>query len=250
MLPGYVYHLTQRCHDRKTLLKRVRARDEYRKRLRNILKGSGVSLVSYCLTSNHVHLAASAEEPDRISRFMQRQQGEFAKWYNRSGGRSGAFWNERYHCTMVETGDYLWNCMRYIDLNMVRAGVVPHPLAWRWCGYDELVGRRKRYRVLDVAKVLEVTECASITELAGVYEAFVNEALSANDLKRQARWTESIAVGSKPFVSEIAGRTRNRTCLDFSQTSDGTWAVRETRARYGLASSDCLGSISPGEKSF
>jgi hypothetical protein len=36
--------------------------------------------------------------------------------------------------------------MRYIDLNMVRAGVVTHPSAWAWCGYEELVGERQRYR--------------------------------------------------------------------------------------------------------
>ena len=31
---------------------------------------------------------------------------------------------DRYHCTMIEDGPHLWNGMVYIDLNMVRAGVV------------------------------------------------------------------------------------------------------------------------------
>jgi putative transposase len=236
MLPGYVYHITQRCHNRKLLLRPAAVRDEYRRRLRKTLKDSGVSLVSYCLTSNHVHLAATPREPTDIPCLMRRQQGEFAKWYNRSKGRTGAVWNERYRCTVVETGRYLWNCMRYIDLNMVRAGVVPHPLKWRWCGYDELVGHRKRHRVLDIRKVLELTGCANVDELAGVYGAFLDEALAANRMKREARWTESIAVGSKPFVNEIAGRVRNRTCLDLSQDPDGTWKVRERTAPYGVSS--------------
>jgi len=45
--------------------------------------------------------------------------------------------------------------MKYIDLNMVRAGVVHHPSAWSWCGYDSLTGGRQRYRLLNLDSVLE-----------------------------------------------------------------------------------------------
>jgi putative transposase len=104
MLPGYAYHLTHRCHDREWLLKRAVDRTEYRRRLRAALCGSGVSLLGYCITSNHVHLLAVADEPEVVPAFMQRVQGEFAEWYNRRRARSGAFWNGRYGCTMVESG--------------------------------------------------------------------------------------------------------------------------------------------------
>ncbi|MDA0323615.1 MAG: hypothetical protein O2923_13000 [Verrucomicrobia bacterium] len=46
---------------------------------------------------------------------------------------------------MDEDGQYLPNCLRYVDMNMVRAGVVEHPEQWQWCGYDELTGQRKRF---------------------------------------------------------------------------------------------------------
>jgi len=41
--------------------------------------------------------------------------------------RKGAFWEDRYHATAVEKERHLIRCMIYIDLNMVRAGVVDHP---------------------------------------------------------------------------------------------------------------------------
>jgi putative transposase len=41
--------------------------------------------------------------------------------------RSGAFWEDNYHATAVDELHYLHHCMVYIDLNMVRAGVVNHP---------------------------------------------------------------------------------------------------------------------------
>jgi len=47
------------------------------------------------------------------------------------------------------------NCLSYVDLNMVRAGVVKHPAQWRWCGYDELSGKRSRYRIIDLERLWE-----------------------------------------------------------------------------------------------
>ena len=85
---------------------------------------------------------------------MQRLEGEFAEYYNRRKGRRGAFWGDRFHCTMVDSLKYVWNCMVYIELNMVRARVVSHPEQWRWCSYAELAGRRQRYRLVDRAELL------------------------------------------------------------------------------------------------
>ena len=40
----------------------------------------------------------------------------------------------------MEDGDYLWQCLCYIELNMVRCGVVAHPRDWAWVGYHEIMG--------------------------------------------------------------------------------------------------------------
>jgi putative transposase len=233
MLPGYAYHLTHRCHDRAWLLKLAVDRDEYRRRLRAALARSGVSLVGYCITSNHVHLLAVAGEPETVPAFMQKVQGEFAEWYNRRRARSGAYWDGRYGCTMVESGRHLWNCATYIDLNMVRAGAVAHPREWRWCGYDELSGRRSRYRLLDSEKVAEYLGGGSGAGLAGDYESAVAEALARGRLEREPEWTEALGVGSREFVDELAGGLRNRARLEFREATDGAWTVREPESAYG-----------------
>ncbi len=45
---------------------------------------------------------------------------------------------------MIDSGRYLWNCMKYIDLNLIRAGVVEKPSDWDWCGFNEIIGTRKK----------------------------------------------------------------------------------------------------------
>ena len=59
---GGVFHVTQRCHNRSFLLKFARDRDAYRAKLRQRLQHFEVSLLDYCLTSNHVHLLVDAGE--------------------------------------------------------------------------------------------------------------------------------------------------------------------------------------------
>ena len=52
---------------------------------------------------------------------MQLIAGRTAQEYNQRKGKPGAFWEDRYHATAIETDEHLHRCMVYIDLNMVRA---------------------------------------------------------------------------------------------------------------------------------
>jgi putative transposase len=106
-VPGYVYHLTHRCHNRQFLLRFARDRDDYRLRLRQAVGRYDLSVLDYCLTSNHVHLLAFAEDLNQISEFMQKVAGEFGQAYNRRKARTGAYWGDRFHSTMVEPGENL-----------------------------------------------------------------------------------------------------------------------------------------------
>jgi putative transposase len=213
MLPGCLYHLTHRCHDRGFLLRFARDRDEYRRRLRRRLAGSRCAVLDYAITSNHVHLLLRGQDPGAVSTLMQRVQGEFALHYNTRKERKGAFWDGRFGCTMVQGESHFWNCMRYVDLNMVRAGVVDHPSDWRWCGYQELTGRRTRFRILDIREVLAAGGIGSVETLQARYGETIEAALRRGRLAREPMWTESIAVGSRAFVESVAARTAGRCRL-------------------------------------
>lgn len=130
IIPGNTYHLTHRCHDREFLLKFARDRNRYRQRLREAARTGELSLLTYNITSNHVHLVVYAADAEQVAVFMQQAAGEFARDYNRRKERRGAFWEGRYHATMVDSGEYLWSCLKYVELNMVRCGVVDHPRDW------------------------------------------------------------------------------------------------------------------------
>ena len=230
-VPGQVYHLTHRCHNRQFLLKFARDRHAYRMKLREGIAQYEISLLDYSVTSNHVHLMAGAEDPEQISRFMQMVEGEFAQNYNRRKRRHGAYWEDRFHATLIEPGGHLERCMVYIDLNMVRCRVVPHPREWLWCGYQELMGLRQRFGILDVDRVLELLGGVSATAFRQHYEALIQERIAKDELKREREWTEAIAVGSEPFVREMAGVIRGRQRLLIEGEGD-IWTLKEPQTPY------------------
>jgi putative transposase len=231
--PGMICHLTHRCHDQAFLFRFARDRSEYRERLRLASREFGVSLLNYCVTSSHSHEIAIESWEGGISRMMQKLEGEFASFYNRRKRRSGAFWEDRYHCTMVEDGEHLRNCIQYVDLNMVRAGVVSHPRDWQWCGHLELLGEKLRYRLLDVARLLELVGCPNLESFRAEYRDRIQRAIEERRLIRERRWTESIAVGGKEFVKKVAvSIRRERLKPRIEENEDGSWAVSDSPCNY------------------
>lgn len=211
-----------------------RDRTAYRKLLAEALAQEPVSLFGYCLTSNHLHLLLHSESDAGMSRLMKTVAGQFAQNYNRRKNRSGAYWGDRYHATQIDGQQYLLNCLCYIDLNMVRAGVVPHPKEWDWCSYRELTGQRKRYCLVDVEALSQaIGDGASRESLAENYVQMIQDRIERDDLKRDASWSESLAVGSPTFVKRVAATLKNRIRTETHETQSGALCLRESPANYG-----------------
>lgn len=56
----------------------------------------------------------------------------------------------------MKNGDHLIRCLAYIDLNMVRAGVVQHPDEWVHGGYHEIQNPKQRYSLVNRQKLTEL----------------------------------------------------------------------------------------------
>lgn len=242
-MEGYTYHLTQRCHNREFLLRLAKDRDVYREWLRKGVKRHGVSVYGFCVTSNHIHILTHVDSVENVSGLMHLASGATAKRYNLRRRRTGSMWQHPYQCTIVEDGRHLLNCLTYINMNMVRAGVVSHPREWRWCGHDELVGSRKRYRILDVERLLQSLDVSSAEQLRRYYAAAIDGRTEAERLQRESHWTDSLAVGSEEFVRARKEDYKRRWTFDLGQVPGehhNVWMVREAQASYN--------TISPAKK--
>jgi len=83
-----------------------------------------------------------------LPEFMRDLKQTFSRFYNKRHDRRGFFWSERFKSVIVDNGDTLINCLAYIDLNPVRAGIVERPEAYRWSSIGYHIQRDKRPKAI------------------------------------------------------------------------------------------------------
>ena len=230
---GGIFHGTHRCHNREFLLKFALDRDGYRAKLRDHWPELEVALLDDCITSNHVHLLLDAEERMEISGLMRTVAGEFARAYHRRQERMNAFWGDNFHATLVEEGTYLWRCLCSIELNRVRCGRVAHPQQWDWLGYHEILGQRRRYRVLDLDRLCWRLQADSLTEVRNNLKAALGEQIAQEQFQREPCWTEGVAVGSAAFLERIRPLILARQETELVQQDGEIWVLQEDLVPYG-----------------
>ena len=238
-IPGHIWHLTHRCHKREFLLKFSRDRDRWIALLLEAKQRYGISILNFIVTSNHIHLiVTNSTRNDSIPRSMQFIAGRIGQEYNRRKNRQGAFWQDRYHATAIESGDHLWRCIVYVDLNMVRAGVVDHPTKWKWSGYHEIQKPRIRYRLIDHGKLLQFLDTDTLDALAKTHRRWVESQLKKGP-GRQEHFSKSIAVGSKSFIQKVLRSLGTKGIgRRMAETPAAGYQLKESMAKYGSSDLD------------
>jgi putative transposase len=94
-----------------------------------------IEIHAYALMTNHYHVILSANGLDDLADAMARINRRYTDYYNQKYGRIGPCWNGRYGATLIGTEAYWLTCLRYVELNPVRAGIVNSPEDYRWSSY-------------------------------------------------------------------------------------------------------------------
>jgi putative transposase len=233
LLPNYLWHITHRCHNRAFLLRFARDRVAWMQWVYQARIRYGLRVLAFAVTSNHIHLLVYADGREGvIPRSILLAASRVALEYNRRKRRSGAFWEGNYHATAVQSGEHFRQCLVYIDLNAVRAGIVRHPADWPFCGFQEIAGLRARKCLIDKRLLMELLGMESERRMADRYQGWIQEALASGDMSRQPAWTESVAVGREDFVKRIHGELGLRAVHKETVNVAGGFVLREPPGLY------------------
>ena len=205
---GLPHHVTQRGNNRCPTFARPSDYAFFLDCLETAAVRHGCHVHAYVLMTNHVHLLVTPLAIGAIGRMMQSVGRRYVQVYNRSQGRTGTLWEDRYRATVIETERYLFACYRYIELNPVRAGLAPQPGDYRWSSHranalgwlDPLVTPHERFEALGADST------ARRREYRGMFDTLIDEptlGLIRGATKKNA------ALGSDQFCRELerlAGR--------------------------------------------
>ena len=232
-ISGQIWHITHRCHKREFLLKFARDRQRWLQWLFKAKKRYGLVILNYAVTSNHIHLLVVDDKgrdviPDSIKLIAGRTGQEF----NQRKARKGAFWEDRYHATAVEDGDHLLRCLVYIDLNMVRAGVVGHPSEWPYCGYNEIQESKRKNVLINYERLRELLGFDTYDRVKTGHKKWVESCLENGDNFRDDKWTRSIAVGSELFIENVKSSMGAMAVGRKSIEAEDSYQLREAQSPY------------------
>jgi len=136
-----------------------------------------------------------------LSEFVREIKVNFTRFYNKRHGRRGYFWGDRFKSVIVEKGETLINCLAYIDLNPVRAGIVEKPEDYRWSSLGYHIQTNNKDGFLSTDFGLKEFNVKSQKERVRRYREYVYE-------------TGAILPSDKPYVKavdhKIVAKERNR----------------------------------------
>ena len=197
------YHITHRCQNKEFLFRYNKYRNFYVRTLFKTVQKYHIDVLDYIVTSNHVHLLVAAKAGIEISNGLRYLHGRIGQWYNNEKGHTGAFWSDRFHSTRIQSGTHLADCLLYIDLNMVRAGVVDHPAQWSHSAFPELTGKRQRCRIVNMKRLLKCLGMKDEETFRLWHEQLLHKKLSGKQLQREEYWSNSVAVGDKDWLEQL-----------------------------------------------
>ncbi len=149
VIPKVPHHITQRGNNKQDVFRTVENRWFYLQCLKQECKNFGVSVLGYCLMSNHIHIVAIPETTKSLDKGIGRTNLRYTQYYNWLHGRSGHLWQGRFFsCAMDET--HTVYSLRYADQNPALAGLVVRPWDYPWSSAAAHTGESDTSGLLDL----------------------------------------------------------------------------------------------------
>lgn len=134
-IPGVPQHVIQRGNNREPCFYSDDDYVRYLEDLHDAAVKNQAAIHAYVLMTNHVHLLVTPGLEHSITHMMQDLGRKYVRYINHTYQRTGTLWEGRYKASLVDSEAYLLTCMRYVEMNPVRAGMVEHPGEYRWSSY-------------------------------------------------------------------------------------------------------------------
>ncbi len=134
-IPGLTQHVVQRGNNRTDIFRSACDYECFLLTVREAAIRFELKIHAYALMTNHIHMMVTPSSETGLPRAMQAIGRRYVPYFNQRYARTGGLFQGRYRSVVVDDESYWITCMRYVELNPVRAGLVDIPDAYRWTSY-------------------------------------------------------------------------------------------------------------------
>lgn len=107
------------------------------------------SILAYCLMPNHYHLLVKIKCSNFVQKGLQPFLISYINSINIDQNRIGPLFQGRYQANLIVDDANLLECIKYIHLNPVKAGLVRLPQEWKYSSYKDYLFQNKTFVELE-----------------------------------------------------------------------------------------------------
>lgn len=205
VVPDLAHHVVQRGNNGNRVFFGPKDRALLLRILADNAEDYGVSFLSYCLMDNHIHLVVVPHAPDSLAGLFRCSFTKYSLYINRRLDRSGHLWQSRYFSSPMDRA-YLYNAVRYVERNPVRAGLVDRPGDYPWSSAGFHLGIRGKDPIVECSPELDSS--------VGDWEEHLSRPTAAEELDRIRKTTfASKPCGRESFLNRLAEHYGNEVFL-------------------------------------
>jgi REP element-mobilizing transposase RayT len=204
--PGAFYHVMLRGNDKQTIFRDKNDIKRFETILSQALEEYRMRLYAYCWMKNHSHMAIQVSEVP-LAKMMQILSQRYTGWFNHRYDRVGHLFQGRYKAILVDDKGYLFELIRYIHLNPVRADLVTDPRDYQDSSHICYLAPQKAYHWISVDPALKLFGTTEAEAQAGYLE-FMGQEVDEEDLELLRKGgSKGRILGDDDFLRKVLNYT-------------------------------------------
>ena len=141
-----IYHVIMRGNNRQSIYFDDNDRVFFINRMYKYSQQLKISIYSYCLMGNHVHILVGNVPKVCLSLFVQKLANSYVYYFNHKYDCSGHLFQGRFKSEPVEDEIYLKNVLRYI-LNNPQSAKISKGSEYKWNSYKALLETKAKHPI-------------------------------------------------------------------------------------------------------
>jgi putative transposase len=194
---GLPHHITQRGNYRQDVFDDDNDRSRYLVWIEEYSRKYGLSIIAYCLMTNHIHFIVIPRDENSLARTFNTAHMRYAQYRNKKIGITGHLWQGRFFsCFMDEK--HLTLTARYIERNPVRAHMTKRPDTYIWSSAKDHVNNTHT-SIIDTRELFKYVEIEQTQ-----WKNFIEEPDNKEDISIIRKYTMTgRPLGSESFVNKL-----------------------------------------------
>jgi len=190
------HHITQRGNRREDVFFTDDDRFIYLEWLEFYCKKYDVSVLAYCLMTNHVHLVLTPHSKDGLQQVLKPLHMRYSQHINKIKGWKGHLWQGRFFSSPLDEA-YTWSAIRYVERNPVRAGMQEKSEEYLWSSAATHCGLKDNSLLADLPATMNAilkknwSDWLALPERQGVVDVI------------QRNVEKGLPCGNDGFISEL-----------------------------------------------